>query len=225
MGEFYKGYYLTPQGLAAPQGQAYYLRPDMGLSLIGFAMYRALNERRFSYQAGLLQNEWQKKSAGSVLVGAEVYYGSIHGDSTLTPTVIDPSQSVLNIDKFHFFSFGPGVGYAYTFVYKQHFFILGSASINLAFRYSEEISTALDTRASRFAFRPNYILHAGAGYNSDKWSLSVLWVDTELLMKGKSTLYSYDVSVGNYRLIYARRFSLDRKTKKILEPIPQIIGQ
>ncbi len=225
LGEFYKGYYLTPQGLAAPQGQPYYLRPDMGLSLIGFAMYRALNERRFSYQAGLLQNEWQKKSAGSVLVGAEVYYGSIHGDSTLTPTAVDPAQSVLNIDKFHFFSFGPGIGYAYTFVYRKHFFILGSATINLAFRYSEEISTDLDTRASRFAFRPNYILHAGTGYNSDKWSLSVLWVDTELLMKGKSTLYSYDVSVGNYRLIYARRFSLDRKTKKLLEPIPQIIGQ
>ena len=26
-------------------------------------------------------------------------------------------------------------------------------------------------------------------------------------------------------LIYARRFSLDRKTKKILAPIPEIIGQ
>ena len=77
LGEFYKGYYLTPQGLAAPEGKPYYLRPDMGLSLVGFAFYRALNERKFSYQAGLLQNEWQKKSAGSVLVGGEIYYGSI----------------------------------------------------------------------------------------------------------------------------------------------------
>src|ERR1700676_2522993 len=63
LGEFYKGYYLTPQGLSAPMGQQYYLRPDMGLSLIGFAFYRAMNEKRFSYQAGLLQNEWQKKPA------------------------------------------------------------------------------------------------------------------------------------------------------------------
>jgi hypothetical protein len=225
LGEFYKGYYLTPEGLAAPAGKPYYLRPDMGLSLVGFAMYRALNERKFSYQAGLLQNEWQKKSAGSILIGAEIYYGSIYGDSSLAPTLVDPSQSALEINKFHYFSFGPGIGYGYTLVYKEHFFILGSATINLAFRYSTEISTSLNTSASHFGFRPNYILHAGAGYNGNKWSLSVLWIDTELLMKGQSTDYGYTVSVGNYRLIYARRFSLDRKTKQLLAPIPEIIGQ
>jgi hypothetical protein len=225
LGEFYKGYYLTPQGLAAPMGESYYLRPDMGLSLIGFAFYRALNEKRFSYQAGLLQNEWQKKSAGSFLVGGEIYYGAIHGDSSLMPASIDPKGNALSIDKFHFFSFGPGVGYAYTFVFKEHFFVLGSATINLAFRYSTEISTALDQKAHLFGFRPNYILHAGGGYNGNKWSLSILWVDTELFMKGEGTDYHYTVGVGNYRLIYARRFNLDRKTKKILEPIPAIIGQ
>jgi Domain of unknown function (DUF4421) len=225
LGEFYKGYYLTPQGLAAPMGQNYYLRPDVGLSLIGFAFYRALNEKRFSYQAGLLQNEWQKKSAGSLLYGGEIYYGAIYGDSTLMPTLIDPKASALAINKFHFFSFGPGVGYAYTFVYKEHFFILGSASVNLAFRYSTEISTPLDQQDSHLSFRPNYILHAGAGYNGDKWSLSALWVDTELFMKGAGTNYSYTIGVGNYRLIYARRFNLDRKVKQILAPIPDIMGQ
>jgi len=225
LGEFYKGYYLTPQGLAAPEGKPYYLRPDMGLSLVGFAMYRALNERKFSYQAGLLQNEWQKKSAGSILVGGEIYYGSIFGDSTLAPTLVDPSQSAMEINKFHYFSFGPGIGYGYTLVYREHYFILGSATINLAFRYSTEISTSLNTSAGHFGFRPNYILHAGAGYNGDKWNLSFSWIDTELLMKGKSTDYGYVVSVGNYRLIYARRFNLDRKTKQILAPIPEIIGQ
>jgi Domain of unknown function (DUF4421) len=225
LGEFYKGLYLTPEGLAAPTGDKFYLRPDMGLSLIGFAFYRALNEKKFSYQAGLLQNEWQKKSAGSILIGGEIYYGAIRGDSTLMPTIIDPKASALAINKFHFFSFGPGVGYAYTFVIKEHFFILGSATINLAFRYSTEISTPNDEHASHFGFRPNYILHVGAGYNSNKWDLSVLWVDTELFMKGQSTDYSYTIGVGNYRLIYARRFNLDRKTKKILSPIPEIIGQ
>jgi Domain of unknown function (DUF4421) len=224
LGEFYKGYYLTPQGLAAPPGKEYYLRPDIGLSLIGFAFYRALNQTRFSYQAGLLQNEWQKKSAGSLLYGGEIYYGAIYGDSSLTPTQVDPKVAALAIDKFHYFSFGPGIGYAYTFVYKEHFFILVSASVNLAFRYSTEISTTLDEHGSHFGFRPNYIIHAGAGYNGSKWSLSVLWVDTKLFMNGESTDYNYTVDVGNYRLIYARRFNLDRKVKQILAPIPDILG-
>jgi Domain of unknown function (DUF4421) len=225
LGEFYKGYYLTPQGLAAPPGNAYYIRPDVGLSLIGFAFYRALNDKKFSYQAGLLQNEWQRKSAGSILIGGDIYYGAIYGDSSLTPAVVDPKANALGIDKYHFFSFGPGIGYAYTLVYKEHFFILGSATINLAFRYSKEISSTLNTKAELFGFRPNYDLHAGVGYNGNKWSFSVLWVDSELFMRGESSDYHYTVAVGNYRLIYARRFNLSRETKKILEPIPAIIGQ
>jgi hypothetical protein len=225
LGEFYHGLYLTPAGLAAPLGEKYYLRPDMGLSLMGFAFYRALNEKKFSYQAGLLQNEWQKKSSGSILLGGEIYYGSIYGDSTLMPTVIDPKASALDIDRFHFFSFGPGVGYAYTFVIKEHFFILGSATINLAFRYSTEISSQFEEHGSQLGFRPNYILHAGAGYNGDKWDLSVLWVDTELFMKGETSDYSYTAGAGNYRFIYAQRFNLSRKTRKMLAPIPDFIGQ
>ena len=58
------------------------------------------------------------------------------------------------------------------------------------------------------------------GITVTKWSLSVLWVDSEILTKGNSTDYHYGISAGNYRLVYARRFSLDRKTKKLLEPIP-----
>jgi hypothetical protein len=225
LGEFYKGYYLTPAGLAAPQGKPYYVRPDVGLSLIGLAFYRQLNQMKFSYQAGLLQNEWQKKSAGSVLFGGEIYYGSIYGDSSLVPALVDPDVNMLAINKFHFISFGPGIGYGYTLVYKEHFFILASATINLAFRYSTEISTTLNRKESLFGFRPNYIIHAGLGYNSSKWSLSLLWVDSELFMKGAQSNYHFTVDVGNYRLVYARRFSLDRNTKKILAPIPEILGQ
>jgi hypothetical protein len=139
------------------------VRPDLGLSLVGLAFYRQLNQRKFSYQAGLLQNEWQKKSAGSILFGGEIYYGAIYGDSSLAPALIDPGINTLGVDKFHFFCFGPGFGYGYTFVYKEHMFLLASATANLAFRYSTEISTSLNHKASIFGFKPNYLLHAGLG--------------------------------------------------------------
>jgi hypothetical protein len=69
------------------------------------------------------------------------------------------------------------------------------------------------------------MLHAGMGYNGSKWSLSLLWVDTELFMKGESSDYSYKITSGNYRLVYTRRFSLGQKVKKVLEPIPDILGK
>ena len=60
---------------------------------------------------------------------------------------------LLDIDKFHFFSFGPGIGYAYTFVYKEHFFILGSASINLALHIFHRNFHHPGQKASRFGFQ------------------------------------------------------------------------
>ena len=84
-----------------------------------------------------------EKSAGSVLYRGEIYYGATYGDSSLTPSLIDSPVSLKEIDKFHFFSIGPGVGYASTFVYKEHFFLLASANVNLTLRYSNEISTTI----------------------------------------------------------------------------------
>src|SRR5580693_5668868 len=56
IGEFYKGYYLTPFGLASPTGNSYYIRPDMAIQTVGVSAYRILNDTRFSYGAGLSQN-------------------------------------------------------------------------------------------------------------------------------------------------------------------------
>ena len=126
-----------------------------------------------------------EKSAGSVLYRGEIYYGATYGDSSLTPSLIDSPVSLKEIDKFHFFSIGPGVGYASTFVYKEHFFLLASANVNLTLRYSNEISTTYNQNASHPGFRPNFILHTGVGYNGPRWSLTLLWVDSKLLMRDR----------------------------------------
>ncbi len=225
LGEFYRGYYLTPKGMAASPGEIYYKRNDLTLDLIGIAFYRSLNDRCFSYQAGLLQNEWQKKSAGSILVGGEIYYGSIHGDSVLVPSILDPDYQKQNVDKLHFFEIGPGIGYAYTLVIKQHFFVLASATVNLAFRISRERSGFTGKYGDKFDFAPNDIIHLGLGYNTEKWCLSALWVSTRLNVKGVASDYQYGVATGNYRLLYAIRFKVNHKVRKMLEPIPSIMGK
>ena len=225
LGEFYRGYYLSPRGRAAAPGEVYYKRNDLSLGLVGIAFYRAFNERNFSYQAGLLQNEWQKKSAGSFLAGGEIYYGAMHADSALTPKALDSVYANKDLDKLHFFQIGPGIGYAYTLVIKQHFFVLGSATFNLAVRYTRERDAGHGDFRDHIDFAPNYIFHAGVGYNNDNWCLSALWVSTTLNVKGPVSGYHYGVDTGNYRLIYARRFKVNRKVRSMLEPIPTLIGQ
>ena len=221
--QFYKGYYLSApnigsagDGGAGGSGMAnpgYYLRPDMGLNNVGATGYRILNDRHFSYGAGLGQNSMQQKSAGSFLFGGQAFYTAIHADSAMVPYKID---SAYDIRKFHLFSIGPGIGYAYTFVYLRHYFLLGSANVNLNANFSREIGPGI--KSDKVGLAPNYILRFGAGYNTNKWGLSAVWFTSSLNAEGNSTAYRYTIRAGSYRLVYVRRIAINRKMRSILEP-------
>lgn len=92
-GQFYKGYYLNSKELVARPGGNYYHRPDVKVTLIGVSRYYIFNSKRFSYRAAFLQNEWQKKSAGTFLIGGEAYYGVLNSDSALVPKSIEDKYS------------------------------------------------------------------------------------------------------------------------------------
>jgi hypothetical protein len=216
LGEFYKGYYLRPPGLAAPDGQSFYIRPDMGVQLVGLAAYRVLNDRRFSYGAGLSQNAWQKKSAGSFLIGGEMFYMATQGDSSFIPSKVDSGLASHNIHKFHLFEFGPGIGYAYTLVIQEHFFLLGSANVDFNVHFAREIGNSITD--DKIGFAPNFIFRIGAGYNLSNWGMSMTWMWSSINSSGKFSDNKYNVTTGNYRLVYFRRIALNRRMKRILRP-------
>jgi uncharacterized protein DUF4421 len=214
IGEFYKGYYLNPFGLASPDGKSYYIRPDMGVQIVGASVYRVLNDQRFSYGAGLSQNAWQQKSAGSFLIGGEAFYTSINADSALAPHSVDSVYNSENIRKVHVFEIGPGIGYAYTLVIQKHYFLLGSFNANINFRFTREIGDGISK--DKFGFSPNFILRLGTGYTTSKWSLGFVWVATSINTEGKASSYEYTMATGSYRLVYAMRIALNHKMKTII---------
>lgn len=214
LAEFYKGYYLNPHGLASPDGHTYYTRPDMSVKLVGASVYRVLNDQRFCYGAGLSQNAWQQRSAGSFLIGAEAFYIAIGSDSALAPHKVDTAY---NIRKIHLFEIGPGIGYAYTLVIQKHYFLLGSLNANVNVRFSREIG---DGGGNKIGFSPNYLLRLGGGYSTSRWGLNLLWLMTSVRTDGKNTGYQYSLSTGNYRLVYARRFAINHKMKDIIGTDP-----
>lgn len=222
-GQFYKGYYLRPKGKAAPPDQSYYIRPDLKVQVIGGALYRLFNFREFSYRAAFLQNEWQKKSAGSFLLGGEVYYGTIRGDSALVPSeyaAIFPQQDVR---KSRFWEIGPGAGYAYTWVFRQHFFATGSATVNGDLSFIKEFEDDGSSR-TRITVSPNLIFRAVLGYNSNNWSANLSWVGNRVSVSSATADYKYIVSTGNYRLTVARRFNpqgiLRKRLRNAEEKLP-----
>lgn len=213
---FYRGYYLNPRGLGVDDTRSYYVRPDIKVKMVGTSVYRVLNDRRFCYGAGLSQNAWQQRSAGSFLLGAEAFYVFIGGDSTFAPSKVDSAYAKGNIHKINLFEIGPGVGYAYTLVLRRRYYLLGSFNANLNFRYSHETGNGIGS--NKVGFSPNYLLRLGAGYNTNKWGISLAWLTTGLKLPGKEFDYKYSINAGNYRLVYARRLAINRKMKRIIGP-------
>ena len=83
----YKGFYAAPGSYPYKASGSYYYRPDIGLNLLGLTAYHVRNARRFSYRSAFNQNEWVKKSSGTLLYGGGIYFERINSkDSSLIPT-------------------------------------------------------------------------------------------------------------------------------------------
>ncbi|HEY1869869.1 MAG TPA: DUF4421 family protein, partial [Chitinophagaceae bacterium] len=203
----HKGSYIEQKGYAADTPGAYYYRPDVNQLFFGVSGYRVMNPGRFSYNAAMTQNEWQKKSAGSLLLGGLIYYGQIKGDSSLVPGKVENSfPDAAGIDKINFFSVGLGAGYVYTLVIAKHFYITGSMIGNLDANFSTAENT--DDKKNRTIVNPSIIYKASAGYNSDSWDISANWAATHLWIKGNYFVDDFVLPVGNYRIILSKKIAL-----------------
>ena len=221
--QFYKGYYLYPKGVGSPDPNSYYSRPDIKFNLFGFAPFRILNDKKFSYRAAFVQNEWQKRSAGSFLLGAEIYYGIVNADSALVPGSMAMLYKQQGIHKIQFFEIGPGAGYAHTLVLLHHFFITGSLQANMNLGWVRE--TSRSGSEDCFSFTPNFYYRAVAGYNSRSWNINVSWVSNRMSIRGASSADGYIGRVGIVRATLAKQFQPGPKAKKMLKPFDKMAAK
>jgi len=214
-GQLYKGYHLKQKGIAVDNPDAFYYRNDTRVNLFGLSTYRVFNSNRFSYRAAIIQNEWQKKSAGTFLAGAEAYYGIMNADSSWVPATLANEYAKRDITTINYFSIGPGIGYAYTAVAFQHLFLTGSLTGNLNVSYTTEKSIN-NKKQNNFSLNPVARFRVAAGYNSNTWNVSVNWVADRLPFKGYAGGGDYLLQTGNYRFIIAKRLMPGPKLKKHL---------
>ncbi len=221
-GQLYKGYHLA-DGLAAKTGNDYYYRHDARVNLFGLSLYHVFNSKRFSYRAALIQNEWQKKSAGTILLGGEIYYGIINADSNWVPQAIADGYTQNGLNKINYFGIGPGAGYAYTLVAFQHLFVTGSLTANLnAYVTKENIE---NRNKNHFSVSPVTRFRVAAGYNGRVWNVSANWIADDLPFRGYDSESKYALQTGNYRVIIARRLFPGPKLQKVLRPVGKIFKE
>ena len=209
----YEGYYLQPEGRGSVNGK-FYSRPDIESWQLGFSAYYAFNWHKYSLRAAYLQAAWQRKSAGSFLLGYELYNSQIKGDSALVPSLLANSEAAKQVRQSWLFNMGPGVGYAYTLVIAKHWFASGSLTAGVAASWARESSIAAPI-FRKFSVQPLTSYKAALGYNAERFSVSATWANNTLYAKG--SLGKYAVSAGNARLHFAYRFIAGKKFRRTWE--------
>lgn len=223
-GQFYNGLYLENTPVALPGFEdPFYLRPDMRIRLFGFSYMHLFKGDRFSFSASFIQDEIQKKSAGSFLLGGEVALVYMDSDSTIIPNVENDTAfaSVRGLNQVSFLDYGPKVGYTHTFVIFERFFITGALFLRLAIgpgRYRYDDGRLVEA----WVVNPSASARFALGYNTEKFYLGISTVNSTFsnaLDEGANTL---QFGVGNVRINFAKRFSIDRKWQERIEKLPVI---
>lgn len=219
----YKGYYLQNTKNMVPgweHGDPYYIREDIRTMTVGLDVSYIFNSGKFSYRAAILQNEWQKKSSGSLLVGGSLIYNATIGDSSLVPdqSYYEAFFDSLKFDRSNNFSVGPTIGYAYTFVFKKHFFIMGSlnGSGNIGFTRFLLVNSEEKVKSGVvFGLRAEVLL--SAGYNSDRWYFGLSFINMSVTNQAPLPDRSINYDTGMFRFNIVRRFAT-KKPIRILNP-------
>jgi len=218
----HQGFYLSnPESILKdwPKGDTFPLRPDIQLFSTGLVAQYIFNHQKFSMRATYVQNEWQKKSAGSFLVGGEFFYSHFQGDSSFIPDQVEPPEFLggNSFDNSLSINLGISGGYSHTFVIKQHVFIALGASIGPQMSYSAFKSSEENLSNAGVTFGFNLNFRTGFGYNSEKFYIGVFLINENLYHELSHSDASSLFTMGILKLNFAYRFTL-KKPIKFLNP-------
>ncbi len=222
--QYYKGYYITnPNDWIRdwPSNDTFPKRPDIYTISIGLNGQYIFNHRKFSYRAPFLQNEWQKKSAGSFLLGGQAFYVDAKGDSSLIPMNITDTSFFdgLHYSQVRIINAGLNAGYAQTFVLKQRFFLTLSLVGGLSGGGSWFYSSVLDeTDRSGFTVDANLTGRVAAGYNNARFYAGISYLGNFIRNQTPVPGANLGYDTGMYRLNIVYRFRLKKDYRLLSQP-------
>ncbi len=216
IGQSYKGFYLNDKEYQDASGK-YYLRPDIEARQFGVNGQYVLNNKRFSYRASLFNSDWQKKSAGSLLLGAEIFGGLEKADSSLIPK--RSSQLPEQSQSLNFFQFGPNLGYAYTLVIHKRFYLTGSLASSLVYQFNTLKNEEGTLKSSGLS--SNTFFRAFAGYNGTRWAGGISWIHSNVSIDASNTQLRADLNTGKASISAVYR--LYTPTSKLKKQLPDVL--
>lgn len=218
------GYYRSDMG-AAPNINGllvYPQRPDMVTMALGASVQYLYNHRRFSYRAPFVQNELQRKSAGSLIVGGAVNHHIIDADSS----IIDRSEDwvvanrVEPFDRVSNWSLSAQVGYAHTFVYRNHWFATAALAAGPGIALTTfQSARSQEDPVTKVGTTIGNSVRLAIGYNARNYFLGLYGVlfQSRLQSSFNDARLIQVLQANHVRIVVAIRFSANKKFVKTLE--------
>ncbi len=208
----YKGYYIQNIEEINPnwiEGTPYPQREDLVSIALGLEYYYSFNHRKYSFRSSFIQNEKQKKSAGSWLIGGYFNTFMIRANSGLLPQPIIKYYDIrMNLTRVNVSNIGVSGGYIYTLVFAKHFFTTLSLDLGISAQ-GANITNKQDENRRLSDFSGRIKFRVATGYNTEKWNIGLTTV---------SIIQKFDINqntevsrtVGNIKIFVGRRFSVKK---------------
>ena len=126
--QLYKGYFNSnPQDFMEWENDYFPQIPSLRTISFGFNGYYIFNHRKFSNKAAYVRTEIQQRSAGSFTLGYFLNYDEAESPTGFIPAEYpDSIGNDLDIKSFRYFATGLSLGYTYTWVISDHFYMNGA---------------------------------------------------------------------------------------------------
>ncbi|MBP9185581.1 MAG: DUF4421 family protein [Bacteroidia bacterium] len=188
------------------------LLPNMQNTRAGLNYLHVFNHKKFSLQSSFLHNEIQRKSAGSLILGASVNYMNFYNPHNII-NLLDNTQPQEYLNKGHFYGVSFLAGYGHTFVYKKVYLTLApiiglvGQQQNITFG-----NTNTQNKNSQIGFRS--IGRVSIGYNSERFFAAITGVNDTYNQKLSSNVVLHN-QLSEARVIIGYRFNTKGIIKKV----------
>ena len=195
-------------------------RGDMRTNIVGLNVQRLFNSERYSYKASFWQNEFQKRSAGSPIVGAEAYWMLGMTDSLMVESAI-PSSGYMDDELFNqndMVNVGLNGGYAYTFVWAEKLYLSLWTMFGVSGAYHRIHYTPDSYTLSKgFSLGLTNNTKISLGFNSRRYYVGLSY--NRFAMSAMTGSYRNWISynTGHVRINFVKRIHLKRSIK-VLRP-------
>lgn len=215
----YKGYNIDDYYQMRPQS----FREDLKVQNYGMNVQYILNAKRFSYRAAFVNNQIQRKSAGSVLIGGGLHYTNVTADSAVIPPGFhkDVFFGGHPFNQSNSISLSVNAGYGYTFVFWEQFFATASLVAGPGINYVSLNTEATGDKDRHVHGQWQGVLRGATGWNGERYAVTLQYTN----YIGRNNMPVTDgwqqLQTGGARIMVARRFTLKKKTVDAIDELEE----